>query len=225
MSGLLGGGCLGFLLGIRHALEPDHLAAISALLGRERRRPATLGLLWGIGHSASLLVVAALLCGFCLEMPTRIAQLLELAVGVVLIVLGVRNLHLAARHGNRGPLVGHFHRHDFHVHANAIGHVHLGRRTLASRPLLVGMMHGLAGSGALAALVAARMPSLATRIGYLVLFGLGSTVGMAWVTAVAGVCLRRWVRAERAQRQLLAASGVLSLAAAVALVWALARPL
>jgi len=225
VSGLWGGCFLGFLLGMRHALEPDHLAAISTLLARPGRRPSALGLLWGVGHSVALLAVAAVLCSFCVEMPSRLGQSLELAVGVVLIALGVRNLRVAARSGRSGPLVAHAHRHAFHVHASSVPHVHLGHRTLARRPLLVGLMHGLAGSGALTALVLVQMPSLATRIGYVVLFGLGSTLGMALVTALLGWCLRRLVRAERAQRQLLAVSGVLSLAAAAALVWPIAHQL
>src|SRR3954465_8500588 len=98
---------------MRHALEPDHLAAVSTLVSGERssRKAALLGVWWGIGHTASLLIVGVLLVGLRAEMPPRISDLFECGVAVMLTGLGVRAIVHAARLGSRGPARLHRHRH------------------------------------------------------------------------------------------------------------------
>jgi hypothetical protein len=184
---------LGSLLGMRHALEPDHLAAVSTLVTSERssRRAAMLGACWGIGHTFSLVVVGATLVLLRAEMPPRVAGVFELAVAVMLIVLGLRTMIQAATQVLKGP--GHIHRHGMrlHRHAGDSAHVHIGQWTFAQRPLLVGAIHGLAGSGALTALVLATLPSASARLAYMALFGLGSTLGMAALSGLLGWPLAR----------------------------------
>ncbi|HMB82007.1 MAG TPA: hypothetical protein VKI43_18155 [Vicinamibacterales bacterium] len=184
---------LGSLLGMRHALEPDHLAAVSTLVTGERNsyKAAFLGVCWGLGHTFSLIVVGTVLVVLRAEMPERVADGFEFCVALMLIGLGLRAIYLAARQGPAGPAHVHHHGHTTHVHEGAPAHVHIGTWTLARRPLLVGTVHGLAGSGALTALVVATLPSTAARITYMAVFGLGSTLGMAALSGLLGWPLAR----------------------------------
>ncbi len=187
---LLSSSGFGSLLGMRHALEPDHLAAVSTLVSRERSsmKGAFLGVCWGLGHTAGLIAVGAVLVYLRAELPVRIADFFELLVAAMLIVLGVRTVLQAVR---QGP--AHLHHHAFavHTHSGLPAHVHIGTWTLARRPLLIGAVHGLAGSGALTALVLTTLPSTAARLTYMALFGLGSTVGMAALSGLLGWPLAR----------------------------------
>jgi hypothetical protein len=188
------GSGLGSLLGFRHALEPDHLAAVSTLVARHRSgwRAALIGAWWGLGHTLALLVAGAALIVARGEMPPLAAEAFEFAVAVMLVALGVGSIRRAALQGPGGPL--HVHRHGWlvHTHAAAAPHVHIGAWTLARRPLLIGALHGLAGSGALTALVLATLPTTAARLSYLILFGMGSTLGMAALSGLLGWPLARF---------------------------------
>jgi hypothetical protein len=185
---------LGSLLGMRHALEPDHLAAVSTLVARERGRSkaALLGACWGVGHTLTLLAVGVVLVALRTELPARIADLFEFLVAVMLVALGARAIYYAARQGAAGPTHLHHHGRTVHAHAGVPAHVHIGHWTLARRPLLIGAVHGLAGSGALTALVLTTLPSTAARLTYMALFGLGSTVGMAALSGLLGWPLARF---------------------------------
>lgn len=184
---------LGSLLGMRHALEPDHLAAVSTLVSEERStwQAALLGACWGIGHTFALVIVGAALVVFRAEMPAHFVDLFELFVALMLIGLGLRAIYQAARQGTAGPVHVHHHGRLVHTHQAGAPHIHIGTWTLARRPLLVGAVHGLAGSGALTALVLATLPSTAARLAYLGLFGLGSTLGMAVLSGALGWPLAR----------------------------------
>ena len=142
----------GSLLGMRHALEPDHLMAVSTLVTRERggAKAALLGACWGLGHTVALVGVGAVLVFLRAELPPRVADVFELLVAVMLVALGARAVLQAVRQGEPG----HLHPQAFavHSHSGLDAHVHIGTWTLARRPLIVGMMHGLAGSGAVTAL-------------------------------------------------------------------------
>jgi hypothetical protein len=190
---LLTSSSLGSLLGMRHALEPDHLAAVSTLVTGERGtyRGAMLGACWGIGHTVSLLAVGAVLVLLRAEMPARASTAFELCVALMLVGLGVRAIYLAAIQGPSGPVHVHHHGRTVHVHPGTTAHVHIGAWTLARRPLLVGAVHGLAGSGALTALVLTTLPSTAARLTYMTVFGLGSTIGMAALSGLLGWPLAR----------------------------------
>ena len=182
---------LGSLLGMRHALEPDHLAALSTLVTGERSsgRAAWLGACWGLGHTLTLMAAGAVLVMLRAEMPTLAADVFELGVVLLLIGLGVRAICQTVR---PGPA-------HLDVYAAAPAHHHSGRWTFARRPLLVGAVHGLAGSGALTAVVVATLPSTMARLTYLALFGLGSIVGMAALSGLLG-----WPLAQLAGRHAVA---------------------
>jgi len=205
---------LGVLFGMRHALEPDHLTAVSTLAAEERHpaRGALLGAFWGLGHSLSLLVVGVVLALLHAEMPAKLAELFELGVAIMLVGLGVRALKRAVRDGRDGHVHAHAHAHlpAAHTHAAPVAHVHVGGLTFATRSLLIGIVHGLAGSGALTALVLANLPSTSARLAYITLFGIGSVVGMALLSGLAGWPLQRFGRSPRAARMLAFTTGLLS---------------
>src|SRR5947208_6023350 len=213
---------LGSLLGMRHALEPDHLAAVSTLVaaqGDERSgyKAALLGVCWGLGHTVSLLAVGAALVVLRAEMPAFASDLFELFVALMLVGLGLRAMYLAARQGPAGPSRVHHHGHRVHVHPGAPAHIHIGAWTLARRPLLIGAVHGLAGSGALTALVLATLPTTASRITYMLLFGIGSTFGMAALSGILGWPLARLGGQARTWRTVSLVVGCLS--TALGIVW------
>lgn len=203
---------LGLLVGARHAFEPDHLAAVSTLVSRERNA-TWLGLLWGLGHTIALLAVGVALVVVDAAMPERLGVAFELVVAAMLVVLGARAVVRGVRnvHGHVGV---HHHPGVVHSHGGADDHVHVGARAFAWRPLTVGIIHGLAGSGALTALAFAEIPSTAARIVYMLLFGVGSIAGMAVATGVVGGLIRRVAN----RRSLDVVTGVVSCVCGV--VWA-----
>jgi hypothetical protein len=208
---------LGSLLGMRHALEPDHLAAVSTLVTGERGgvRAAWLGACWGVGHTLTLVVAGAALVLLRAEMPAAAADAFEFLVAVMLVGLGVRAIYRAAREGPDGPAYPHQHGGLVHIHPGVTAHVHIGRWTLARRPLLIGAVHGLAGSGALTALVLATLPSTAARLAYIALFGLGSTVGMAALSGLLGWPLGRMAKHRALARGISLTVGCISTALGV----------
>ena len=211
---------LGLGFGLRHAFEPDHLAAVSTLSAEQKTPRAALGigLSWGLGHALTLLIFGGALSLFEVHLARSAASALELVVAGVIIALGVRAVRRALAEGRAGPVALHAHGGEAHVHAARGDHLHLfGALTLATRPLLVGALHGLAGSGALATLVLLELDGFGSRLLYLSLFGAGAAVSMAALTALAGLPLAKVARARRA---VMATAGLVSIA--VGLWWAFA---
>jgi len=178
--GFVASAVLGSLLGMQHAFEPDHLAAVATLMTGERSsaKAAWLGACWGLGHTLTLLAAGTALVVLRADMPAPVTMAFELGVVLMLIGFGVRAIYQAA--SSTLPR-------RTHTHARPASSrlVDVDRWTLA-RPLLVGAVHGLAGSGALTALVVATLPSTTTRLGYLALFGIGSTLGMVALSGLLG---------------------------------------
>lgn len=216
LLGLLAIVAIGFLLGMRHATDPDHVIAVSTIISREGelKRAALIGATWGIGHTLTILVVGSAIILFRIVFPPRLGLAMELAVGLMLIVLGLKNL---------GPLFGwsqqaaaakldlpdechaDFHAHgDYvHVHRRSATHVHPHdpQRTPVAvmdrwfkrsglyqwaRPLIVGIVHGLAGSAAVALLVLSTISSTRWAVLYLAVFGIGTVLGMMLITITLG---------------------------------------
>jgi ABC-type nickel/cobalt efflux system permease component RcnA len=209
---------LGFLIGLRHALDPDHLAAISTLVVDQprRQRAAVLGAWWGVGHSVALLGAGALLMLCRVRLPERAAELFELGVSAMLIALGARSLRRALQ-ARGGAAAVHAHGPVVHAHRGDDDHFHVRSLTIARRPLLVGLVHGLAGTGGITALALASMPNVAAALVYVALFALGSIGGMALLTGAAGVPIARLARRPAAHAALMACVGGVSLV--VGLVW------
>lgn len=211
---------LGFANGVRHAFEPDHLAAVSTLVAGQRTTRASVryAAAWGAGHASMLLVAGGALALLQKELSPAIRDTLELAVALVLVGLGVRGLALAARTGKSGEPFSHTHHGHEHTHGGAHDHVHVSGWTLARLPFVVGLVHGLAGSGALAALVASHLSSVAFGLSFIALYGLGAAVGMAILAGVLGWPLAKVVRTRRAVAWVVGASALVSLA--VGVMWA-----
>src|SRR5437763_15933593 len=196
---------LGFLLGMQHALEADHIAAVSSIAARRTHIGdiVTHGLTWGLGHTLTLFTVAgaAILLGQAL--PENLARPMETAVGLMLVGLGAHVLwrlwrdrvHFH-RHGHGDGTV-HFHAHshagETSPHARA---VHAHDHGFRWRTLLVGLMHGMAGSAALLVLTVSQASSPAVGLGYVALFGIGWVIGMGALSPVVAVPLAvsaRWL--------------------------------
>jgi hypothetical protein len=207
-------GLLGLVFGLRHAFEPDHLAAVSTLSAEQRswRSSLGVGLSWGLGHALTLLIFGGALSLFEVHLDPRVASALELMVAVVIIALGARAVARALGEGKHGPVALHAHGEHAHAHAAGGAHLHLLGGTLATRPLLIGALHGLAGSGALVTLVLLELEGFGARLLYLSLFGAGATVAMSALSAVAGLPLQKLHGARRA---VLGASGAVSIAVGV----------
>jgi cytochrome c biogenesis protein CcdA len=223
---------IGFTLGIRHAFDADHLAAVTTLiLGRPSRRDSVrIGVAWGAGHALMLLAATCVVLLGGAEINARYAALFESLAGVMLIVLGFDVLRRAAAtglhgHGHRhegAPLHVHFHRHDVAAVAHdADPHRHAHAPLTFGRALAVGVVHGLAGSAALILLSAATTPSLPTAILYVVCFGAGTLAGMALVSALLAVPFRYCATAYPQRLKLAhAAAGAVSVAVGAWLVLA-----
>ena len=196
---------------MRHALEPDHLAAVSTLMTGERSstKAAWLGACWGLGHTLTLLAAGSVLVVLRADMPALASEAFEFGVVLMLVGFGVRAIYQGVWRGPARPT---------HSHANSRPS-QTGRWQIARRPLVVGAVHGLAGSGALTALVATTLPSTATRLGYLVLFGVGTTIGMAMLSGLLGWPLARLGANSAVARALAIAVG--SISTVLGLLWSL----
>lgn len=190
---------------------------MSTLVTREQSgyRAAWLGACWGVGHTLALLLVGGLLILTRAELSPRIAVAFELGVAIMLIALGVRSILIALRGGSQGPTSVHRHGIVVHQHPGAPAHVHLGSWTFAQRPLLIGAVHGLAGSGALTALVLTTLPTISAQLVYMLLFGLGSTLGMAALSGILGWPLARLSTRQSFARAMTLLVGVCSTALGV----------
>lgn len=180
---------LGFFLGMRHATDADHVVAVTNIVSQQRsiRGAAWTGVFWGIGHSLTVLVVGGAIVGFGLVVTERLGLSLELSVAVMLIVLGLMNMNAAFRwFGNAQE--------SEREHAGETARLDrwLGRlgATPALRPMLIGVVHGLAGSAAVALLVLPLIRGTAGAIAYLLVFGLGTIAGMMLITAAIAVPVR-----------------------------------
>jgi hypothetical protein len=212
---------LGLLLGLRHALDADHVAAVATLVTRERGVVGSclLGAFWGAGHTAALLGAGAAVIAFRLTIAPAVEATLERGVGLLLVLLGghvlLRTIGALVVHGHEHVHDGLTHRHvRLHVGAADGGHVHLIR--FAGRPFLVGLLHGLAGSAALMLLVLGTIPSPVGAFAYILVFGLGSTAGMLLLSGLVGLPLALAAgRTARLQTALQLVAGVASAALGV----------
>jgi len=205
---------LGVLMGMQHALEADHVAAVSSIVCRARSagRIVRHGIVWGLGHTVTLAAVAGLALATGLTLEGRLAALLEGAVGAMLVLLGLHVLYRLIRdrvhfhmHGHDGGTV-HLHAHS-HAGQTARGHGfhhdHEHPGGLPVRTLMVGMVHGLAGSAALMVLTAATIRDPFTGLLYVLLFGLGSIGGMVVLSTLIAIPLTWTARALTASNRLL----------------------
>lgn len=226
---------LGFVLGIQHATDPDHLVAVATIVTRERRfaAGAMVGALWGLGHTLTLGAAGAAIIALGLTPGPAVGAGLELLVAAMLIVLGALRLrdaarglqavpadHLKADHEHGGAEVVHSHAHVHGVAVHGHPHVHPSRRLLAAwrdgrlplRALVVGAVHGMAGSAAVSLLVLTTLRSVWGAALYLAVFGLGTIIGMTVLTAAMAYPVALALRLRRARRVLALGAGLGSIA-------------
>jgi len=233
---------LGFFLGMRHATDPDHVIAVTTIVSRQGsvRRSALIGVFWGLGHTLTILLVGAAIILFKLAIPPRLGLSMELSVALMLIVLGVMNVVSFLRSapvdlergGTSASTHSHAHSHGDYIHSHPHKHVpephgHRPDQTPLAyldrmfgrigfynyiRPLVVGIVHGLAGSAAVALLVLTTIRSSTWAIAYLLVFGIGTIAGMMLITMSIASTLHLLAGSHRFSRGLAMASGLLSLA-------------
>jgi len=220
---------IGLLLGMRHSTDPDHVIAVTTIVTRLRtlRHASMVGVLWGVGHTLTIFIVGSLIILFGIVIPPRIGLSMEFAVALMLILLGVLNLT-----GVLGWLARRFSPADMPKQPEAAANTSANSERLLDRalsrfgayqllrPLIIGIVHGLAGSAAVALLVLATIRNPVWAIGYLLLFGLGTIAGMMLMTAVIAVPVV-WTGNNFAQlnRYMCTASGIVSLAFGLFLVY------
>jgi len=231
---------LGFFLGMRHATDPDHVVAVTTIVSRERTmlHATLIGAFWGVGHTITILLVGAAIILFKLTIPPRLGLSMELCVGLMLILLGVLNLTGVLSRAiewitNRGlGSRAHSHyvlgRYMVHTHDEDGESILLDSFSILGwtpqwwkklglfhvlRPLVVGIVHGLAGSAAVALLILTTISRPSWAIGYLLIFGFGTVAGMMLITAAIAIpfaySLQKFVRLNHG---LAMASGFVSVA-------------
>ena len=242
-TGLVAVAALGFFLGMRHATDADHVIAVTTIVARQRstRSAGLIGAVWGLGHTLTILVVGGGIILFGWVIPPRVGLSMEFSVGLMLIILGLMNLtgvlqwmsDRAVSDASAGATHSHPHSHGDYVHSHHHGHDperhphradrtpvawldgHLGHSGIYQviRPLVVGIVHGLAGSAAVALLVLTTIRNPQWSMVYLLIFGLGTLAGMMLLTQLIAVPFA--ITSQRSGRfhgHLRIASGLLSLA-------------
>jgi hypothetical protein len=239
---------VGFFLGMRHATDPDHVIAVTTIVSRQRNllKAAMTGIFWGVGHTLTIFVVGTIIILFDVVIPARIGLSMELSVGLMLIVLGVMNIasFLRSAHAmtpqDSAVIHQHPHSHGDYVHSHAHGHtpethLHSSNQTPLTwldrlfgkiglyqqlRPLVVGVVHGLAGSAAVALLILTTIRNPRWAIAYLLVFGAGTVGGMMLITmSIASAFNFFGKKHERFSQRLGLASGLVSLGFGVVLAY------
>jgi sulfite exporter TauE/SafE len=209
---------LGFFLGMRHATDADHVVAVSTIVSRKRslRAAAPIGILWGLGHTLTILVVGGAIIVFGVVIPPRLGLSMELSVAFMLVLLGALNVRGVV---HEARAIAHAHAHEGatreHPHASDTSEMRG-----SFRPLFVGIVHGLAGSAAVALLVLGTIRNPVWGLAYLLIFGVGTIAGMLLITtafAVPVVASAR--RFERLHTVLAVTTGIASVLFGMLLVY------
>lgn len=191
-AGLLSVLALGFILGLKHALEPDHIIAVSTIAAQSKKliRSAMAGVFWGIGHTATLFITGMAMIFMKGEIPEKWTMTLEFCVGIMLVYLGIssmisfKNVHVHKEHQDGGELI------CVHSHSHRGGHQHTNRSQHAyfnTKSTIVGLVHGLAGSAAMVLLTMSTVDSAWEGALYILVFGAGTVAGMLFFTTIIGI--------------------------------------
>lgn len=194
---------------MQHSLDADHLAAVSTIVSKSRslKKSALVGAVWGLGHTSALLLVGLVVMILKLSIPTVPARVLEFLVGIMLLYLGLALL----KNTIFGELHIHKHRHGeiehIHLHSHKVrpDHRHL------HRPLLIGVVHGLAGSAGIMFLIMASMPSMARGLLFTLTFGAGSVLGMVVSGAIIGLPFRFTQKSARLHKSFMFLAAIITI--------------
>jgi ABC-type nickel/cobalt efflux system permease component RcnA len=178
---------LGFILGIRHAIEPDHVIAVSTIASQSKKlwNASLAGVFWGIGHTVTLFLVGLIVILMKNEIPKKWAMSLEFLVGIMLVYLGVRtilsfrNIHIHKQEGKE-------HTHSLR-NSGKHGHQNKYKNTSFLGSMLIGFVHGLAGSGAMVLLTMGTVTSVGEAAIFILIFGIGTVIGMLFFTTIIGI--------------------------------------
>ena len=221
---------LGFFLGIKHAFDADHIIAVSTLTTERKGfwNSSLIGMVWGVGHTSSLLVVGLLVVLLGLQIPESVSQWMEFSVALMLIVLGVNTLWKL----HRGAVLhAHDHEHGQHRHRHPHLHEHgLEEHTLpnhhpvklGTKPFIVGVVHGLAGSAALMLLILTTISSKLLALIYIAVFGCGSLGGMFVMTAAMSVPFSIVSNHKRLNHHIRQSAGIISVVFGLFIAWQIA---
>jgi ABC-type nickel/cobalt efflux system permease component RcnA len=183
---------LGFILGIKHAIEPDHIIAVSTIASQSKKliRSTLSGVFWGIGHTATLFIIGVIVILMKGEIPEIWAMSLEFLVGIMLVYLGItsivsfKNIHIHQHHHDGDE---HKHVHSHKQSSDSHKHIHQHRNTSYIKSLIIGSIHGLAGSAAMILLTISTVKSVWEGAVYILIFGVGTIIGMLFFTTILGI--------------------------------------
>ncbi len=200
---------LSFLLGIKHAFDADHIALISVVASgtKSLKKSLFIGIFWGLGHATALLIVGFVVLNFKINISENIIFFFELVVGGVLIVLGFNVLRKIIKE----KIHFHYHQHreithiHFHQHKKSFSHNHV------HKSFFIGMIHGLAGSGAVMLLVLTTIESLFNGLIYIFVFGLGSILGMLIITMAIGFPFTLNIKSDKFYSIIMVIIGIISI--------------
>lgn len=200
---------LGFILGLKHALDADHVVAVSTIVSQTKslKISSLFGALWGLGHTTTLLLVGLTILSLKLTIPDKIALSFEFLVGIVLVILGVDVLRKVVKE----KLHLHGHRHDKIIHTHFHSHNHPFFHNHTHKSIAVGMVHGLAGSAALMLLVLATVKSVVQGLLYILVFGIGSILGMLIVSGIIGLPFLLTAKFDKIHNGIKISAGVISI--------------
>lgn len=189
---------LGLSIGLEHAFEPDHVVAVSTQISRGRfaqksitqtiksgtLRSSVLGAFWGAGHTTTLVLMGLLVYALAVRIEQNIFSSLELGVGIMLIILATctilnkKIIHLYHRHPHQHT--------DGSIHYDSHDHIDVDHKH-THKSYLIGCVHGLAGSGSLVVLTASTLNNVGMVLGFILIFGIGSVVGMTLISGIMGI--------------------------------------
>ncbi|MCM3727430.1 sulfite exporter TauE/SafE family protein [Neobacillus cucumis] len=207
---------LGFVLGIKHAIEPDHVIAVSTIASQSKKlfKSTLAGVFWGIGHTATLFIIGIILILMKGEIPEKWAMSLEFLVGIMLVYLGLttvlsfRNIHIH-QHEHDGDEHKHLHSHS---HNGQHQHNHQHQNVSYLKSLFIGLVHGLAGSGAMVLLTMSTVKSVWEAAVYILIFGVGTILGMLFFTTIIGIPFVFSAKKRVLNQTLTRLTGVISIA-------------
>lgn len=200
---------LGFILGLKHALDVDHVVAVSTIVSQTKslKKSSLSGAIWGLGHTTTLFLVGLLILGLKLVLPEKLALSFEFLVGIVLVVLGTDVLRKVIKdkvhlHGHKHDNITHLH---LHAHNTSQSHSH------THKSFIVGMFHGLAGSAALMLLVLPTVESMLQGLLFILIFGIGSILGMLITSTIIGLPFVFTTKFDRINNIVKTVAGTLSI--------------
>ncbi|ULT56596.1 sulfite exporter TauE/SafE family protein [Neobacillus drentensis] len=207
---------LGFVLGIKHAIEPDHVIAVSTIASQSKKlvKSTLAGVFWGIGHTATLFIIGIILILMKGEIPEKWAMSLEFLVGIMLVYLGLttirsfKDIHVH-QHGHDGDHHKHVHS---HVNNGQHQHQHQHQNVSYLKSLFIGLVHGLAGSGAMVLLTMSTVKSVWEAAVYILIFGVGTILGMLFFTTIIGIPFVFSAKKQVLNQTLTRLTGVISVA-------------